>query len=130
MRSTVGGIVNSACRWLLSGIFVFLAACSSLPTEFEQVPGQVWPHPEQTRLGAIIAETAPEDKTLSGVELLADPSEAFGARLAIAAFAEKTLDMQYYLWKGDLSGQLLLWRVATSAGSCCYGAYWRPLTGA
>jgi putative cardiolipin synthase len=108
-------IVNSSCRWLLSGIFVFLAACSSLPSEFEQVPGQVWPHPEQTKLGAFIAETAPEDKTLSGVELLGDPAEAFSTRFAIAAFAEKTLDMQYYLWKGDLSGQLLLWRVLEAA---------------
>ncbi len=109
------GIVNGSCRWLLSGIFIFLAACSSLPSEFEQVPGQVWPHPEQTKLGALIAATAPDDKTLSGVELLADPSEAFSTRSAIAAFAEKTLDMQYYLWQGDLSGQLLLWRVLEAA---------------
>lgn len=101
--------------WILTGIFIFLNACSSLPTEFEQVPGQVWSHPEKTRLGIFIAETAPADKTLSGVELLADPSDAFGARFAIAAFAEKTLDMQYYLWKGDLSGQLLLWRVLEAA---------------
>jgi len=110
-----GRIMNSTSRWLLGSIFVLLAACSSLPSEFEQVPGQVWPHPEQTKLGALIAETAPEDKTLSGVELLADPSAAFSTRFAIAAFAEKTLDMQYYLWKGDLSGQLLLWRVLEAA---------------
>ena len=96
-------------------IFAFLAACSSLPNEFEQAPGQTWPHPEQTKLGALIAETAPEDKTLSGVELLADPSEAFSTRFAIAAFAEKTLAIQYYLWKADLSGQLLLWRVLEAA---------------
>jgi putative cardiolipin synthase len=102
-------------RWILVGILLFLSACSSLPTEFEQVPGQAWSHPEQTKLGAFIAEIAPEDKSLSGVELLADPADAFGARFAIAAFAEKTLDMQYYLWKGDLSGQLLLWRVLEAA---------------
>lgn len=114
-RASNPGIDNGLYRWLLCTIFVLLAACSSLPSDFEQVPGQVWPHPEQTKLGALIAETAPEDKTLSGVELLADPSDAFSARFAIAAFAEKTLDMQYYLWKGDLSGQLLLWRVLEAA---------------
>ncbi len=102
-------------RWFLAGTLLFLSACSSLPTEFEQVPGQAWSHPEQTKLGAFIAATAPGDKSLSGVELLADPSDAFGARFAIAGFAEKTLDMQYYLWKGDLSGQLLLWRVLEAA---------------
>jgi len=71
-------------------------------------------------LGAFIAESAPADKSLSGVELLANellanPGEAFGTRFAIAAFAEKTLDMQYYLWKGDLSGQLLMWRALQAA---------------
>jgi putative cardiolipin synthase len=29
--------------------------------------------------------------------------------------AEKTLDLQYYLWKGDLAGQLLLWRALQAA---------------
>jgi putative cardiolipin synthase len=115
MDSLPLAITHRQHRWLLAGILMFLSACSSLPTEFEQVPGQVWPHPEQTKLGALIAETAPEDKSLSGVELLADPSDAFRARFAIAAYAEKTLDMQYYLWKGDLSGQLLLWRVLEAA---------------
>ena len=100
---------------LLISVFLFLGACASLPEDFEQVPSVGWPHPEQTTLGALIAETAPEDNTLSGVELLVDPGEAFSTRFAIAAFAEKTLDMQYYLWKGDLSGQLLLWRALAAA---------------
>lgn len=100
---------------LLISVFLFLGACASLPEDFEQIPSVGWPHPEQTTLGAFIAETAPEDKTLSGVELLVDPGEAFSTRFAIAAFAEETLDMQYYLWKGDLSGQLLLWRALAAA---------------
>jgi putative cardiolipin synthase len=101
--------------WLLAFLLLFHGGCASLPDEFEQTPSQGWAHPEQTMLGAFIAETAPEDKSLSGVELLARPDEAFGTRLAIAAFAEKTLDMQYYLWKGDLSGQLLMWRALEAA---------------
>jgi putative cardiolipin synthase len=96
-------------------LFLLAGGCASLPEDFEQVPSQAWQQPEQTMLGAFIAETAPADKSLSGVELIADPSEAFSTRFAIAAFAEKTLDMQYYLWKGDLSGQLLLWRVLEAA---------------
>jgi len=100
---------------LLLSLFLFLGACASLPEDFEQIPSQGWPHPEQTTLGALIAETAPEDPSLSGVELLVNPGEAFATRFAIAAFAEKTLDLQYYLWKGDLSGQLLLWRALQAA---------------
>ena len=102
-------------RWLLTLMFLYLGGCASLPDDLQQVPSEGYPYPEQTRLGAIIEENAPADKSLSGVELLSDPSEAFRTRFAIAGFAEKTLDMQYYLWKGDLAGQLLLWRALEAA---------------
>ena len=88
--------------WLFALAFSLLAGCASLPDDLQQTPSQGYANPEQTMLGAFIAETAPEDKSLSGVQLLADPGEAFRARFNIAGFAEKTLDMQYYLWKGDL----------------------------
>jgi len=92
-----------------------LGGCASLPDNFKQHSSVSWQYPERTKLGAFINATAPADKSLSGVELLADPGEAFKARFAIAGMAEKTLDMQYYLWKGDLAGQLLLWRVLEAA---------------
>ena len=101
--------------WLFASLLIYLGGCASLPENFEQIPSQGYPEPEQTTLGAFIAETAPEDKSLSGVELLSDPGEAFSTRFAIAGFAEKTLDMQYYLWKGDLAGQLLMWRALEAA---------------
>ena len=96
-------------------LLLYLGGCASLPDDLEQVPSQGWSTPEETLLGGLIAETAPADKSLSGVELLADPTEAFSTRFAIAAFAEKTLDMQYYLWKSDLAGQLLMWRALEAA---------------
>jgi len=100
---------------LLTILLLYLGGCASLPEDLQQIPSEGYPHPEQTMLGALLDEGAPEDKSLSGVELLADPSEAFRTRFAIAGFAEKTLDMQYYLWKGDLAGQLLLWRALEAA---------------
>ena len=75
-----------------------LAGCASLPDDLQQTPSQGYAHPEQTLLGALIAETAPEDQSLSGVQFLADPGEAFRARFGIAGFSEISLDMQYYLW--------------------------------
>ncbi|MBT8049146.1 MAG: phospholipase D family protein [Xanthomonadales bacterium] len=96
-------------------ILLLLGGCASLPDDLEQVPSQGNSNPEQTFLGAFIAEKAPTDKTLSGVELLSASGEAFSSRFAIAGFADKTLDIQYYLWKGDLAGQLLMWRVLEAA---------------
>jgi len=109
------GSTFGARAWLLAFLLLHLGGCASLPEDFEQAPSHGWPHPGQTMLGAFVEETAPADKSLSGVELLADPNEAFSTRFAIASFAEKTLDMQYYLWKGDLSGQLLMWRALEAA---------------
>lgn len=45
---------------------------------------------------------------LSGVHMLNDGRSAFAARVALARAAAHTLDVQYYIWKGDLSGSLLL----------------------
>lgn len=96
-------------------LMVLLSACASLPEEFEQQPSFTWQHPEDTRLGKFIAETAPKDNSLSGVELLSEPDKAFSTRFAIASLAEHTLDMQYYLWKGDTTGKLLMWRALQAA---------------
>jgi putative cardiolipin synthase len=101
--------------WLFASLLIYLGGCASLPENLQQVPSEVYPEPGQTMLGAFIAEAAPADETLSGVDLLSDPSKAFRARFAIAGLAEKTLDMQYYLWKGDLAGQLLMWRALEAA---------------
>ena len=109
------GKIPRGRAWLFASLLIYLGGCASLPENFEQIPSQGYSEPEQTTLGAFIAETAPEDKSLSGVELLSDPGEAFSTRFAIAGFAEKTLDMQYYLWKGDLAGQLLMWRALEAA---------------
>ena len=92
-----------------------LSACASIPHDFEQVPSTSWPKPEQTRLGKFFGAYAPADSWLSGVRLLANPKVAFRARFGGAFLAEKSLDLQYYLWKGDLTGKLLLVRALEAA---------------
>jgi len=94
---------------------VLLTACASVPSDFEQVPSRTWQHPEDTRLGQFFAAYAPADPELTGVLLLDDPRAALRARFASAGVAERTLDMQYYLWKGDVTGQLLLYRALQAA---------------
>jgi hypothetical protein len=65
--------------WLFAFAMVLLAGCASLPDDLQQIPSKGYANPEQTLLGALIAETAPEDKSLSGVQLLANPGKAFRA---------------------------------------------------
>src|SRR5690625_2909622 len=44
----------------------------------------------------------------SGFMALPNGYDAFAARLMLADLAEKTLDVQYYIWEKDISGTLLL----------------------
>ena len=97
------------------GLLIVLGGCASIPSDFEQVPSTTWQHPGDTQLGAFFADYAPDDPSVSGVRLLDHPRAAFRARFGFAGLAERTLDLQYYLWKGDLTGQLLLYRALQAA---------------
>ncbi|MBN1141845.1 MAG: phospholipase D family protein [Deltaproteobacteria bacterium] len=43
----------------------------------------------------------------TGIFPLADPHDAFAARIVLAQTAERTLDIQYYIWRTDVTGTLL-----------------------
>ncbi len=102
-------LISTLCLSLL------LQGCAGIPEDFEQVPSNAWQHPETTTLGAFFDAHEPAGTDLSGVVLIAHPQQAFRARYAFAGQAEKTLDMQYYLWKGDTTGRLLFHKVFQAA---------------
>jgi cardiolipin synthase C len=91
--------------------FLLIAAgvtgCSSLP---KSNPEWSVRHPVVTTNTTWARTLAPAEAAhpgWSGVQLLRYGQDALSARLALADTAERTLDMQYYIWKPDASGQLL-----------------------
>jgi hypothetical protein len=52
---------------------------------------------------------------VSGILLLDRGTDALLARLALADAAERSLDIQYYIWHGDTTGKVLLERVLRAA---------------
>lgn len=60
-----------------------------------------------TRLGRAIAPSVTAHPGKSGIYPLADSRDAFAARILLARDAERSLDLQYYIWRKDLSGTLL-----------------------
>ncbi|MEO6996282.1 MAG: phospholipase D family protein, partial [Lacunisphaera sp.] len=55
------------------------------------------------------------DHTTSGVHLLDDGPDAFAARISIVRMAQKSIDVQYYLYHQDATGMVfssLLWEAA------------------
>ena len=61
-----------------------------------------------TRLGRAITPLVEAHPGLCGLYALANAREAFAARMLLAQTAHRSLDVQYYIWRQDMSGTLLL----------------------
>ncbi len=68
-----------------------------------------------TRLGQFFGPAADKHPGLSGFSLLSHGREAFIVRLALADLAERSLDMQYYVWDGDTTGRIVVDHVMKAA---------------
>ena len=68
-----------------------------------------------TRLAAAISPSVQRHPGKSGFRLLDRGDDAFLARLAMIEAAEKTLDAQYYVWRSDATGTVLLERLMAAA---------------
>jgi cardiolipin synthase C len=60
-----------------------------------------------TRLGRANAPRVIAHPGMSGFHTLSDGRDAFAARVLLAQAAERTLDVQYYIWCKDMTGTLL-----------------------
>ena len=100
----------------LSGL---LAGCS-LPTMPQRTPTQALSTETaaQTVLGQALAPLQQQHPGLSGIHPLADAHDAFVARALLARAAQRTLDVQYYIWRDDITGHLLLNEILLAADRC------------
>lgn len=62
-----------------------------------------------------IGELVKSNPTLTGVYPLDDGMDAFAARMLLIATAEKTLDIQYYIWNNDITGNLMFQAIKEAA---------------
>ena len=102
-------------------IHVFLAcltvtACAQPPPLENRTASTAFTDTSGTALGRAIAPRATEYPGRSGVYPLLDSRDAFAARMLLARAAERSLDVQYYIWKDDLSGRLLFEALREAAG--------------
>ena len=63
--------------------------------------------PAQTRIDREVSALQAAHPGASGVAFLSDGLDAFAARAVITERAERSLDLQYYMWKDDLIGHLM-----------------------
>jgi cardiolipin synthase C len=92
-----------------------VAGCAGLPSLEGRTATSALTDTRGTRLGVAVESIAAEHPGKSGIHGLPDPRDAFAARILLAATAERSLDIQYYIWHGDQVGNLMfeaLWQAA------------------
>ena len=98
-----------------------LAACSQDETEAiesdaaEKTESSAFDAPETARLGRVAAALAAGHGGESGFLLLDRGRDALFWRTVLADAAEKSIDAQYFLWKDDAAGRILMQRLLGAA---------------
>ncbi len=92
-----------------------LAGCAASLPQVERTPSTAIAKPEETRIGRIAASKAAEHPGLSGFALIRQGRYAFASRIGFTRLAERTLDVQYYIWAADTTGRLLALKLHEAA---------------
>ncbi|WP_420869478.1 phospholipase D family protein [Acinetobacter beijerinckii] len=91
-------------------IAITISGCSTLPKHsiepIQAIALKV--DTSETTLAQIIDPLQQQNPDLTGYYVLFDPLEALAARLRLIDKAEKTLDLQYYIWDNDKVGAVAL----------------------
>lgn len=95
---------------LVNVMFVTVIGGCSLPPVNSRVQSQYYSVQEvsNTRLAAEVLPLLEEHPGLSGFAPIQNALDAFTARRLLIEAADKSLDVQYYIWRDDLTGTLLL----------------------
>lgn len=90
-------------------IVAVLAACTSLPpgSDYPKKVSSALAHPDETRLGRQFEHAAREHDGNSGFRILPAGADGFLTRMQMINAAERTLDLQYFIFRGDETGRLL-----------------------
>ncbi len=111
--SVTGLLARFASAWLL----VVLAACSSLPTEIDRPQTHAPTHADTaaTTLGKASSRLLQPHTEPNGFHPLGSGVDALLARIALAEQAERTLDVQYYIWHNDQTGRHMAYALLRAA---------------
>jgi cardiolipin synthase C len=106
------GLPRTVLIWLAQ---ILTGSPTRLRPHYPRTVSTAFDDPASTKLGQFFDPAADEHPGLSGFNLLSHGREAFIVRLALADLAERSLDMQYYVWDGDTTGRIIVDRVMKAA---------------
>jgi putative cardiolipin synthase len=98
---------------------VFLAAwlvgCASLPPNNGRTPSIAFTDTSDTLLGKAASSAVAAHPGMNGIYSLPRGRDAFALRMVLIANAQRSIDLQYFIWRGDTTGLLMfdeLWKAA------------------
>ncbi len=91
------------------------AGCASLPEDYPRPTSTALDDYRSTSLGAQFAASEDSNPGKSGFAMVRYGNNAFNLRVAMIDLAEKTLDLQVYIWEADETGIILADRLIEAA---------------
>jgi putative cardiolipin synthase len=85
---------------------ILIVGCATLPKDFDRPESYAFADTEETHFGREHAAERTAHPGKSGFHLLANGLDAFVARAEMCLYAERSIDVQYYLYHNDLVGKL------------------------
>jgi len=98
-------------------VIACLAGCSTLPpgADAPRIRSVALDHPEASALGQDVERLAQAHPGVSGFRLLSTGADGFLARVQMVRAAQRSLDLQYFILRGDATGRLLAQAVIDAA---------------
>jgi len=91
--------------WFAIALTLLMTTCASLPPQTGRVQTHALTDTANTRLGTAFAASEAAHPGDNAFHLLSDGTDALIARVILSETADRTLDLQYYIWHDDLTGR-------------------------
>ena len=119
-RRTFQQRINRIAQLASTGFAILLASllftgCASVPKDYPRTSSTAFTEYLDTGVGQLFEEAAVQHPGESGFAIIRYGRPAFISRVALTELAEKTLDVQYYIWEADATGRLLADRLIRAA---------------
>lgn len=108
-------LLSLASLCVVVGAVLLIAGCNLALPKNNAKPSTALPPATYGPLAESVNRMHEQHPQQSGVAVLAQGTDAFAARMLLADAATRSIDVQYYIWRGDLTGYLLLDRLRQAA---------------
>ena len=98
-------------------IVALLGGCASIPpgSDFPKSASAALSNPEETVLGRKFGDSKTEHGSSSAFRIIPVGADGFLIRMQMIMAAERTIDLQYYIFRGDDTGRMLTGAVLKAA---------------